>query len=176
MFKNYLNNKYLLLDNMETKDRLIEGLKEYNLTLDEIMNWKYCGGSEGVHHKYFKLCFPKGNLPELKTECICHHAIKINCYITNGDKHILILGNCCIKKFIPKCSRTCELCQQPHQRRKENICYECKETICIQCKQKLDNKNKRCSTCILTPKCIKCNFKLKDASYPTCYNCKFKTK
>jgi hypothetical protein len=39
-------------------NKFIEGLKNYGLTYDEIIqsNWKYCGGNRGRHLNYFQLC------------------------------------------------------------------------------------------------------------------------
>jgi hypothetical protein len=110
--------------------RFIEGLKNYNLTYDEIVNgnWKYCGGRSGRHLNYFKLSCKDEELPEQVNECVCGHKISENCYITNGEE-ILILGNCCIIKFIPKSSRTCEKCESPHKNRKVNQCNRCRSGV-----------------------------------------------
>jgi len=71
---------------------------------------------------YFHLFWGKEyELPEHTNKCVCNHSIEENCYITNGNKEgVLILGNCCIKKFIPKSGRTCEICDEPHRNRVVN--------------------------------------------------------
>jgi len=106
--------------------KFINGLMNYNLTQDNIKDWRYCGGNQKNHLNYFKLCCKGEDLPNRVNECVCGHYIKENCYITNGDE-ILILGNCCIKKFIKKCTRTCEDCGIQHKRRNVNKCKECEE-------------------------------------------------
>jgi hypothetical protein len=50
-------------------------IEKHNLTFDEIQNWKYCGGNQGSHYNYFKLCFPGKDLPDHKKQCICDHDI-----------------------------------------------------------------------------------------------------
>jgi hypothetical protein len=136
------------IPSLELTDKFIKGLQEYNLTYNDIIknNWKYCGGDSGRHHNYYKLCYPNDDQPPHENECICGHFIEENCYITDG-KEKLVLGNCCIQKFIPKSSRTCETCGKPHKNRKVNKCNNCRIGICNKC-----NKP--------------CNYK-----YPTCYSC-----
>jgi hypothetical protein len=104
---------------IDLTEKFIKGLKMYGLTYDEIINsnWKYCGGNQGRHLRYFKLSCKGEEIPDSTDECICGHNIIENCYITNGEE-ILILGNCCIKKFIPKSSRTCETCGVSHKKEK----------------------------------------------------------
>jgi hypothetical protein len=114
-------------------DAFIKGLKNYNLSYEDIKNsdWKYCGGDRGRHANYFKLVFPSNlfNINKInhETHCICGHPIVENCYITNEESEILVLGNCCIKKFIPMCTRTCEKCKLPHKNRKDNKCNNCRK-------------------------------------------------
>ena len=105
-------------------ERFIRGLKDYNLTVDEVKQWRYCGGNRGSHKNYFKLSCPNDDIPEHTTECVCGHRIQENCYITDGH-NILVLGNCCVKRFIPKSGRTCERCGKPHRRTKSNVCQKC---------------------------------------------------
>jgi len=116
------------LPSIELTERFIKGLQNYNLTYDEIVNgnWKYCGGRTGSHLNYFKISCKDDDLPEQVNECVCGHAISENCYITDGES-ILVLGNCCIKKFIPKSSRTCENCEAPHKNRTVNRCNKCRD-------------------------------------------------
>lgn len=122
---------------LELRTQFINGLKEYNLTTDDMIGWYYCGGRNGRdprHLNYFKMKCPNDDLPDLTDRCICYHKIKENCYITNGDE-ILILGNCCIKKFLPEenSGRTCEICKKPHKNRKNNRCNDCRVGLCNEC-------------------------------------------
>lgn len=129
-------------------DRFIEGLKKYNITYNEILNseWKYVGGDSKEHLRYFKLCCKGCKIPEHEDYCICGHAIKNNCYIKKGEQ-ILILGNCCIKKFVPKSSRTCETCNNTHKNRTINKCNDCRKGVCEICGINVKEKYKKCFTC-----------------------------
>lgn len=136
------------IPSIDLTDRFIRGLEEYGLSYDEIENgkWRYCGGASGSHLKYYKLCYKDQELPELVDECICGHRIIDNCYITDGNE-ILILGSCCIKKFIPDSSRTCERCGEPHKNRKVNRCNLCRKGVCDGCGIKCNDKYKQCYKC-----------------------------
>lgn len=111
--------------------RFIDGLQKYNLTPQEIIDnkWKYCGGNKGRHKNYFKMACPNDEIPDFCPECVCGQTIKENCYITNQEEtEIMILGNTCIKRFLPKnkSCRTCEMCGKTHKNRKVNRCNICK--------------------------------------------------
>ena len=133
---------------LELTTKFIEGLEKYGLTYDEIKNsrWRYCGGNKGRHLAYYKLCYPKDDLPEQTNECVCGHYIDENCYITDKES-LLILGNCCIKRFIPKSSRTCDACGNPHQNRKVNRCNTCRMGICDMCGVLCNPQYKMCYKC-----------------------------
>ncbi len=115
--------------------RLAEGLKNYDLTIEEVQNgqWFYCGGDHDDHLNYWKMRNNTKQLmgkkewsfPPHESHCACGHFIKNNCYITNKKK-ILVVGNCCIKRFLLKKSRVCEVCTADHKNRKYNLCDECK--------------------------------------------------
>tara|TARA_B100000900_G_scaffold381601_1_gene368177 strand:- start:958 stop:1527 length:570 start_codon:yes stop_codon:yes gene_type:complete len=119
--------------NKDLSKRFIEGIKNYNLTLKKIESdgWGYCGGSNDI--KRFHQYFPKQELLPHKDNCVCGHDIINNCYITNNFKKfdlncILILGSCCVKKFIPEGKKKrCINCNESHQNRKDNICNDCRE-------------------------------------------------
>ena len=126
--------------------KFIKGLKNYNLTHEDIINqnFKYCGGNTGSHHNYFKICFKnelKKNpnwMPDFKNVCICGHQISENCYIINDSNRILTLGNCCIKRFVPKSGRTCEICGESHRNRIINKCNNCRVGFCDKCNKGFD--------------------------------------
>ena len=86
------------------------------------------------------------DLPDAVDECVCGHFIQQNCYITDG-KQILVLGNCCIKKFNPKSSRTCEDCGNPHKNRKVNKCNKRTGGTCEICGAKYDKEYWKCIGC-----------------------------
>jgi hypothetical protein len=130
----------------DLSQRFIEGLKKYNLTLEEINSGKftYAGGNgahwvgynpnrymhyhRNSHYNYFMLRFPDYEFPEQRFECVCDHAIVENCYIYHEEKGFLVLGICCIKRFMDAdlTGRTCDKCKRPHKNRKWNLCNDCK--------------------------------------------------
>jgi hypothetical protein len=152
-------------------ERFLEGLKQYNLTYEEIKQWKYCGGNKTFGKlNDFKLCFPSGDLPTKSNVCMCGHDIKYNYYITNGSD-ILILGSCCIKKFIPKHKKTCEKCGAFHRNRIINLCNGCRDDIIIPTK---------CDNCEVLHRrkdnlCKECR-RIEDSLLNTCSRCAFRSK
>ena len=105
-------------------------------------------------------------MPSHKDNCVCGHYIEENCFITN-DVDIIVLGNCCIKKFLPenKSSRTCEKCKEPHKNHIVNRCNDCRYGLCDKCNIKINPKYKICAKCDtkicsefnITKYCEKCN-------------------
>jgi len=109
---------------------------QYGLTYSDLIQFKYGGGngnnsnSDKRHSNYFNLVFGDNEYPDKTDRCPCGHRIKENCYIykeNSSEYQLVILGNCCIKKFIPKSSRTCKKCEMPHKNRKWNLCKNCKK-------------------------------------------------
>ena len=160
-------------------EAFLKGLETHNLSYEMILanNWRYCGGDNGSHFRYFKLCFPNRILPEKVKNCVCSHAIKENCFITDGDR-ILILGNCCIKKFIPKKGRTCEVCGDTHKNTKTNRCKICnlkRLKKCNKCGNFHTNKYfDKCDTC-LVGFCNICDKTIKPC-FKKCFKCNLETK
>jgi len=126
---------------MDLTKRFKDGLINYNLSYEEILenNWKYCGGTNGRHYNYYRLLFNDAPFPDKTTKCICGHKIKENCYITDSTR-ILTLGNCCIKKFIEKNTRTCEKCGNQHKNRVVNRCNQCRIGHCDKCNKIINKK------------------------------------
>lgn len=119
---------------MTSAQHLLEELNLLGITLEEFKTFKYAGGIKGSHDKYFKLAYPNIERPLHKDKCICGHRITENCYVVK-DGLFIVLGNCCIKKYVTKSGRTCEDCNEPHQNRKVNKCNECKKKkYCHDCK------------------------------------------
>ena len=58
-----------------------------------------------------------------------------------------VIGNCCIKKF-DLGGRTCAICGDEHNNRKNNYCNNCRKGICDDCYKPLKNTNyKICYHC-----------------------------
>jgi hypothetical protein len=129
-----------------------EGLDELGITYEEIeKEYKYCGGDHDSHLNYYEMLYPGEKLPPHEENCVCGQNIMNNCYVTNGEK-MIVMGNCCIKRFMKKSGRTCSVCGAPHRNRIINKCNECKY------------------------KCEKCNRKKENNGYKVCYWCYRKSK
>jgi hypothetical protein len=153
--------------------KFINGLKEYELTMEQAQkDFKYCGGDGGVDRRKYTLFLQKKiqatqlldkpnrhlnywmianrniDLPDCVENCICGHFILENCYIENiTTGEVLVLGNCCIKRFIPKSGRTCAKCGNPHRRRKINLCFDCSSGRCSNCGVDCNPSYKTCWGC-----------------------------
>ena len=168
---------------MDLRQCFINGLREkYNLTFNDIQKWKYCGGDTKGHLNYWYRCKNNQPLPDHEDHCVCDRKIVRNCYITDGSD-IIVIGYCCIKKFMKHSGRTCEICDEPHKNRIDNRCNDCRSnnycynyntcnkratkynTLCWECLKKKENNYGKCKDCG-----IDCNPKFKQ-----CYNCYRKT-
>ena len=118
------NDKYI--------EKFIKGLQKYDIPYSDIKEgkWRYVGGDTQTRHiNYYKLRFGHSDFPEKQNKCICGHPIKENCYLSNDLlEEVIVIGNYCIKKFLPKDvqTRTCELCNKVHRNRIVNRCNECR--------------------------------------------------
>ena len=160
-------------------DRFIEGLKKYDLTIDDIQNndYRYVGGDTGRHLNYWKMKI-NTKLPNHENRCVCNKKIKENCYIRDKYGDILVLGNCCIKKFIKKSTRTCDKCGEPHRNRIVDRCKKCRKGVCDNCGKKCDLRYKKCYDCESGHKegfCDDCDKKC-DYKYRKWYDCNQKYK
>ena len=120
-----------LSKNSELGDKAIRNIStKLNLTpLEIVENYVYCGSDSDTD--YFNIFFDLNppNQPDHKSECICEHKIQNNCYITdkrNKRNCIIVVGNCCMKRFLPYSGRTCSICSSEHKNRKDNYCNGCR--------------------------------------------------
>lgn len=155
--------------------RLIKGFQNIGLDYDYVKkNYKYCGGDKCPHYNYFKLCFSKTTkLPNHKIQCVCGHDIKENCYITENNDYnkIVVIGNCCIKKFIENKNRTCENCGKTHKNRTVNLCNDCKSlSKCDKCNSCLPTNYKQ-NICVSCMTCELCSKETKRIFEKKCYEC-----
>lgn len=145
--------------------------------------WKYCGGDHDAHANYYQQEFNHVPEPSHEAECVCGKDIKRNCYICDeSDKDTLVVGNCCIKRFMKKCGRTCSQCSAPHRNTANNLCNGCRpiyggtqptcavfgckklsgtfSEYCYQCRQLQPNKCVGCAKpCGTYKRCFLCNKK-----------------
>lgn len=143
------------MEKNKLSQRFINGLKKYDLTIEEIRNsdWIYGGGNKRWHDNYFKLKFDNNEKirPKDETNCICGHKIEENCYLYNKKtKMFLVIGNHCIKKFELDSRRRCKYCNEPHANIKNDICNDCRLLRCPKCKEKKNNMRfKYCYDCYI---------------------------
>jgi len=121
----------------------IRGLKEkHNMEYDDVKTWIFCGGQANpnvdntpdefmAYENYFRLCFPNKPFPDIDNKCVCDVNLVHNCYmrkdVNSPVDDILIIGSCCIKKFIEAGKvRKCYKCNADHKNRKYNLCNGCK--------------------------------------------------
>ena len=127
-------------------NKIVAKLQQYDLTYDDFLKFSYSGGNKNRHYNYWKIKMKNDELPTYEDKCVCGVSIVENCYITRdvGDSiELLVLGNCCIKRFLPKekSCRTCENCGTPHRNRKLNKCNDCKRGICLKCFNNFESLN-----------------------------------
>ena len=126
-------------------------MANYGMTLQDLNSWSYCGGDRGAHLKYFMLCNTGAMLqtPPHMDSCVCGHDIVHNCFIKNEDNtRMLVLGNCCIKKFMRQSGRTCEVCGMSHRNSSVNRCNGCRlRPQCNSCGCSIARNNRRCYPC-----------------------------
>lgn len=131
--------------------------------------------SISVWREFVRMTTKTKGMPEYKDKCICGVGIKENCYITDGSR-VLTVGSCCISNFLPKevQNRTCNICRQPHQNRKNNFCNLCRETRCFTCYRTKESKAKEiCNSCdakITHHPCVDCK-KPCLRKFRRCYSC-----
>jgi hypothetical protein len=120
--------------------KFINGLEKLGLSYNEIKKWQYCGGkswSDGSHtitrhEKYFHQCYPNEQFPKQVRECICGTDLIHNCFIRENNESniesILIVGQCCVEKFIDGgLDKKCEICASSHNNIKDNLCKTCRK-------------------------------------------------
>jgi hypothetical protein len=121
----------------------------------------YFGGDKAKHEEYFlEMCSKHGLDPTIikpnhKENCICGVKIEENCYIVyediaiNPKKTKLVIGNCCIQRYITseKRSKICFNCDKRHTNYKSNFCDSCRK-VCSQCGETKHNVVER-GLCIM---------------------------
>jgi hypothetical protein len=171
---------------IKLRKNFLEGLETRGITIDEFMKYKYAGGNKGSHRNYFKICGLLDKEPMITNKCICNHDIEEQCYLANDNKQVLIIGNCCIKHFLPEENqgRHCEKCNKKHRNTKDNYCKDCRELcINIECFNIKKSYNSQCNECYklkswkdycnknkgLIRKCVYCDKPC--GLYKRCFDC-----
>lgn len=184
----YPNHEFEPTDEkVELNKSLINGFIELGLDPDDIKeNYKYSGGDYDSHLNYFNLIFKKNiSYIQKSKQCVCKVKIIHNCYITknNDIDTLIIIGNCCIKRFMKYTGRTCDDCDEPHRNSSMNKCNECKKKYRkCECGNIINKKYKSCFVCKNKTKLQStyCNTKdcrnVKKEGYMICYKCYFKKK
>jgi len=134
---------------MSRIQRILEELTLLGITWEEFQTFKYAGGERGSHANYFNIAYPNIKRPMHKDKCICgKKGLVENCYVVK-DGIFIVLGNCCIKKYVPQSGRTCEDCGESHKNRTTNKCNECKKKKrCLDCNVLITRRyHTRCLVC-----------------------------
>ena len=108
-------------------EALKERIKEYNISYEELKQFRYCGSSSDINYWniFFEHKKPFSESPQRVSTCLCGHDIIENCYIYK-DGQILVVGNRCKKRFMDKPYRTCNNCGDEHKNRIINLCSKCR--------------------------------------------------
>ena len=131
-------------------NKLEKGLREMNISIDDLMqNYTYVGGNCGDGLKRWKRMYGDEHPPESMDECICGHHIVDNRYLINKEGEMLVLGNCCIKRFLPKDYKLlkCKECGVKHKNRKVDYCNECRFHYCDNCGKQKKGFQPLCTRC-----------------------------
>lgn len=164
--------------------KFLKGLEKLGMTYEDVKHWVYAGGDSEHRIKYFKQKCPDRELPEHASSCVCGHKIKENCYILNiDDNRLLTLGSCCIKKFIPESTKTCNVCGASHKNRIVDRCNDCRPGLCDICNKPCKKPYTKCYSCKFPKeessdepnKCTECDKECKKP-FTKCYACKFPKK
>lgn len=134
---------------MSAIERFYDSMERLGISREQLeTQWKYAGGDQGRHLRYFHLAHGEAIPPPTEYECKCGQRIIRNCYITDADNtRFVVVGSCCIKRFMTPESqgRTCERCGHSHKNIKVNRCNDCR-CICDKC-EKFKPKDGLCWEC-----------------------------
>lgn len=125
-------------------------LQKYGVTREGLSAYRYCGGDGQLHHRnYFELFFFKKDapIPPQESECVCGHYIEENCYMVDAQNNFIVLGNCCIKRYMPNHYRSCDICGARHKNRKVNRCNDCRRGKCDGCGRDCSTSRRICYAC-----------------------------
>jgi len=119
---------------LEYPEKLKNNLKEkYDLDLVHLQWYYYRGGDTGSHKNYKTITCQDLSIIPFEDFCVCGHKIKEQCYMKKENDDLsfapdyIVMGNCCIKKYMKNGYRTCEKCKKQHKNRKNNLCNECRK-------------------------------------------------
>jgi len=99
---------------------------------------KFYKKDNGIKTLFFEYYNQGYEIEELFTVkmCICKTKIKNLCFLhnknykNNNKPEFLLVGSCCITKFMPDgLKKTCTNCGKIHQNRKNNFCNDCREIL-----------------------------------------------
>lgn len=141
-------------------------------------DWMFVGGDGSqAHLNRWERMFGDLAHPDKTDRCVCSHPIQENCWLWSKKLgEVEVLGNCCIKRFIPKPEDRllrCADCDTPHRNLKGNFCGDCREKHkCKKCKKIHTKINAYCDSCVLTMQCcIACDVMFDASGCVLCGNC-----
>lgn len=122
--------------------------RKLTLALQGADDWEFAGGdTRPAHRERWKLLFDGRKKPATEISCVCGHSIVENCYLYSRSlNEVVVLGNCCIRRFLPRAEdrlKKCVVCACRHRNR-HKLCNICREKCCR--RSKLDS-NLQCPRC-----------------------------
>jgi len=108
--------------------RFKEGLRRWTGD-DDVANYRYYGGDQGRHLSYFVNTLHRRptDMPDRRAFCVCGIKIMEQCFLEHEpSKELVVVGNCCIRRYVPKAGRTCDCCGEGHRNRRDNLCHACR--------------------------------------------------
>lgn len=127
--------------------KFLDGLKRLGFTYEEFIdNWKYCGGDFDGHLIVYRALYPEWNICPHSSYCICGHFLKNNCFVTDGES-FLIIGSCCINRFLPRLK--CSICKCHLKNSTYSECDSCREFNRCPCGKSIEKIYKKCYSCNL---------------------------
>lgn len=105
------------------------GLSKFGVTYDELgTKYKYIGGTDDVGRRRLISDGYDPSSFDVLNECVCGHFIVQNCYMANKNGDYLIIGSCCIKRYVDRDAMKlkCKNCGKVHRNWKKMLCNDCK--------------------------------------------------
>ena len=120
-----------MVDEMYRENYSYIGGEDWRNHITYDLNERHKTHSMEAHWNYYLLKSSSMDLPPLphhKGHCVCDHPIVWNCYLLSPDgRNIIVVGNCCIKRFTDNKLRTCCVCGAEHRNKVYDLCNFHKE-------------------------------------------------
>lgn len=122
---------------------------DIDVTLQQFMESRFAGGNYKPKLEYWERFSRVHGLkmPPHHSQCICGMGIEKQCYILTPNHKTLVVGSCCINRFLLHgTKRTCMVCTQP-TRTRHSVCQTCQEQPCPKCHTLFTTLHTMCVLC-----------------------------